>query len=76
LESIISTMIDDAIDHICDDYCNKNLKSLSEREEREYRENLKLDLEGHINAGMPLDTAIGGASSSGHSIINVLYRII
>ena len=76
LESIISTMIDDAIQHICDDWCNKNLKCLTEKEEREYRENLKLDLEGHINAGMPLDTAIGGASSSGHSIINVLYRII
>lgn len=76
LESIISTMIEDAIQHICDDWCNKNLKCLTEREEREYRENLKLDLEGHINAGMPLDTAIGGASSSGHSIINVLYRII
>lgn len=76
LESIISTMIEDAISHICDDWCNKNLKCLSEKEEREYRENLKLDLEGHINAGMPLDTAIGGASSSGHSIINVLYRII
>ena len=76
LESIISTMIEDAISHICDDWCNKNLKCLSEKEEREYRENLKLDLEGHINAGMPLDTAIGGATSSGHSIINVLYRII
>jgi hypothetical protein len=25
---------------------------------------------------MPFDTFIGGASSSGHSIINVLYRII
>lgn len=76
LESIIGTMIDDAIQHVCDDWCNKNLKCLSEEEEREYRENLKLDLEGHINAGMPLDTAIGGASSSGHSIINVLYRIM
>lgn len=76
LESIITTMIEDAISHICDEWCNKNLKCLTEREEREYRENLKLDLEGHINAGMPLDTAIGGASSSGHSIINVLYRII
>ena len=76
LESIISTMIEDAISHICDDWCNKNLKCLSEKEEREYRENLKLDLEGHINAGMPLDVAIGGAASSGHSIINVLYRII
>jgi hypothetical protein len=31
---------------------------------------------GHLKAGMPLDTFIGGASSSGHSIINVLYRII
>ena len=76
LESIIHTMIEDAIQHICDDWCNKNLKCLSEKEEQEYRENLKLDLEGHINAGMPLDTAIGGASSSGHSIINILYRII
>ena len=76
LESIITTMIEDAISHIVDDWCNKNLKCLTEQEEREYRENLKLDLEGHINAGMALDTAIGGASSSGHNIINVLYRII
>jgi hypothetical protein len=69
-------MIDDAVDHIINDWCDKNLKCLTEKEERMYRENLKLDLRGHINAGMPLDTAIGGASSSGHSIINVLYRII
>jgi len=41
-----------------------------------YRESLKLDMVGHLKAGMPLDTFIGGASSSGHSIINVLYRII
>jgi hypothetical protein len=76
LESIISTAIQEAIDHIIDDWCDKNLKCLTEREERLYRTNLKLDLEGHINAGMPLDTAIGAASASGHSIINVLYRII
>ena len=76
LQSIIDSKIDDAISHICDDWCNKNLKCLTEREEREYRQNLKLDLEGHVRAGMPLDTFIGGASSSGHSIINVLYRII
>ena len=76
LDLIVSTMIEDAVDHIVNDWCDKNLKCLTEREERMYRENLKLDLEGHINAGMPLDTAIGGASSSGHSIINVLYRII
>lgn len=76
LDQIINDMIDDAIDHIINDWCDKNLKCLTEKEERMYRENLKLDLRGHINAGMPLDTAIGGASSSGHSIINVLYRII
>lgn len=76
LESIITTMVEDSISHVVDDWCNKNLKCLTPEEEREYRENLKLDLEGHINAGMALDTAIGGAASSGHSIINILYRII
>lgn len=76
LESIIDSMIGDAIQHICDDWCNKNLKCTSEAEEQWYRENLKLDIEGHVMAGMPLDTFIGGAASSGHSIINVLYRII
>lgn len=76
LESIISNMIDDAVQHICDDWCNKNLKCLTPEEERNYRENLKLDIEGHIKAGMPLDTFIGGSASSGHSAINVLYRII
>ena len=76
LESCIDTMINDAVQHICDDWCNKNLKCLTEEEERSYRESLKLDLVGHLKAGMPLDTFIGGASSSGHNIINVLYRII
>lgn len=76
IESIIDTMIQDAIQHICDDWCNKNLKCLTEREEREYRENLKLDIEGHIDAGLPLDSFMGAASASGHSIINILYRII
>ena len=76
IDSIIDKMIDDAISHICDDWCNKNIKCLTEREERIYRENLKLDLKGHIKAGMPADVAIGAASASGHSIINVLYRII
>lgn len=76
LESIIGTMVDDSISHVVDDWCNKNLKCLTPEEEQNYRENLKLDLAGHINAGMFLDTAIGGAASSGHSIINVLYRII
>lgn len=76
LENIIDTMIQDAVQHICDDWCTKNLKCLTEEEERRYRESLKLDMIGHLKAGMPLDTFIGGASSSGHSIINVLYRII
>lgn len=76
LENIIDTMIQDSVQHICDDWCTKNLKCLTEQEERRYRESLKLDMIGHLKAGMPLDTFIGGASSSGHSIINVLYRII
>lgn len=76
LDSIISNMISNAIQYICDDWCDKNLRCLTVREERFYRENLKLDLEGHIKAGMPLDVAIGAASASGHNIINVLYRII
>ena len=76
LQQIIDEMIRDAISHIVDDWCNKNLKCLTEAEEKEYRENLKLDLEGHIKAGYPIDIAIGGSASSSHGIINVLYRII
>ena len=76
LQSIIGNMIDDAIQHITDEWCNKNLKCLSQKEEQEYREYIKLSLEGHIDAGMPLDTFIGGAASSGYNIINILYRII
>ena len=76
LEFIIDTMIQDAVQHVCDDWCNKELKCLTEEEERNYRENIKLDIEGHIKAGMPFDTFIGGATSSGHNSINMLYRII
>ena len=76
LQEIIDTMIQDAISHTIDEWCNQNLKCYTEAEEREYREKLKLDLEGHVKAGMPLDTFIGGSASSGHSIVNVLYSII
>lgn len=76
LESIIQTMIDDAIQHVCDKWCNKELKCLTEEEERNYRENIKLDIEGHIKAGMPFDAFIGSATGSGHNSINLLYRII
>ena len=69
-------MIQDAVQHVCDDWCNKELKCLTEEEERNYRESIKLDIEGHIKAGMPFDTFIGGATSSGHNSINMLYRII
>lgn len=76
LQEIISTMIDDAIQYIIDDWCNNNLKCLTEEEDHNYRERLKLDLAGHVNAGMSLDTAIGGSASSAHNIVNVLYSII
>lgn len=76
LESIINTMIEDAIQYLCDNWCNDNIKCLTEEEELNYRQNLKADLEGHIKCGMPLSTIIGGSASSGHNIINVLYRII
>ena len=76
LESIIHTMIEDAISHFIDEWCDENLKCLTEDEERNYRQSLKLDLEGHIDAGISVDTWIGGSASSSHSIVNVLYRII